>query len=64
MSKYVEEAPFYNRQLTMVIRVENTLIIFRYLTYVSFPENMYNKLRGLSPQANYTDRATAACRRS
>jgi hypothetical protein len=23
-----------------------------------------NKLRGFSPQANYTDRATAACRRS
>jgi hypothetical protein len=23
-----------------------------------------NKLHGLSPQANYTDRATAACRRS
>jgi hypothetical protein len=23
-----------------------------------------NKLRGLSPRANYTDRATAACRRS
>jgi hypothetical protein len=23
-----------------------------------------NKLRGLSPQANYTDRKTAACRRS
>jgi hypothetical protein len=23
-----------------------------------------NKLRGLSPQANYVDRATAACRRS
>jgi hypothetical protein len=22
-----------------------------------------NKLRGLNPQANYTDRATAACRR-
>jgi hypothetical protein len=22
------------------------------------------KLRGFSPQANYTDRATAACRRS
>jgi hypothetical protein len=22
-----------------------------------------NKLRGLSPQMNYTDRATAACRR-
>jgi hypothetical protein len=24
----------------------------------------YKKLRGLSPRANYTDRATAACRRS
>jgi hypothetical protein len=23
-----------------------------------------NKLRGISPQANYTDRATAACLRS
>jgi hypothetical protein len=23
-----------------------------------------NKLHGLSPRANYTDRATAACRRS
>jgi hypothetical protein len=23
-----------------------------------------NKLRGFSPQANYTDRATATCRRS
>jgi hypothetical protein len=23
-----------------------------------------NKLRGLSPRANYTDRANAACRRS
>jgi hypothetical protein len=34
-----------------------------------FPRGKYytykqNKLRGLSPQANYTDRATAACRRS
>jgi hypothetical protein len=25
---------------------------------------LYKKLRGFSPQANYTDRATAACRRS
>jgi hypothetical protein len=30
------------------------------------PNDVINetKLRGLSPQANYTDRATAACRRS
>jgi hypothetical protein len=27
-------------------------------------EKLKTKLRGLSPQANYTDRATAACRRS
>jgi hypothetical protein len=26
--------------------------------------NKNKQLRGLSPQANYTDRATAACRRS
>jgi hypothetical protein len=26
--------------------------------------NKTNKLHGLSPRANYTDRATAACRRS
>jgi hypothetical protein len=26
--------------------------------------NSYKKLHGLSPRANYTDRATAACRRS
>jgi hypothetical protein len=26
--------------------------------------DIYIKLRGFSPQANYTDRATAACRRS
>jgi hypothetical protein len=27
-------------------------------------ENKENELRGFSQQANYTDRATAACRRS
>jgi hypothetical protein len=27
-------------------------------------EELHTKLRGFSPQANYTDRATAACRRS
>jgi hypothetical protein len=29
-----------------------------------FKTNKQNKLRGLSPRANYTDRATAACRRN
>jgi hypothetical protein len=28
------------------------------------PQTKLNKLRGLSPRANYTDRATAACRLS
>jgi hypothetical protein len=27
-------------------------------------KKLKTKLRGFSPQANYTDRATAACRRS
>jgi hypothetical protein len=31
---------------------------------VSFYYYKTNKLHGLSPRANYTDRATAACRRS
>jgi hypothetical protein len=32
---------------------------------VAVPGSLYkNKLRGLSPQANYTDPAPAACRRS
>jgi hypothetical protein len=38
-------------------------------TYVKYegtvvPKTKQNKLHGLSPRANYTDRATAACRRS
>jgi hypothetical protein len=31
---------------------------------VEYKQNKTNKLHGLSPRANYTDRATAACRRS
>jgi hypothetical protein len=36
------------------------------LSRIKWPEGVpkKTKLRGLSPQANYTDRATAACRRS
>jgi hypothetical protein len=30
----------------------------------SYSRSYQNKLHGLSPRANYTDRATAACRRS
>jgi hypothetical protein len=38
---------------------------FMYLKRVSFYKlNKKKKLHGLSPRANYTDRATAACRRS
>jgi hypothetical protein len=29
-----------------------------------YQKQQTNKLRGLSPRANYTDRETAACRRS
>jgi hypothetical protein len=31
---------------------------------LQMPQQCKKKLRGFSPQANYTDRATAACRRS
>jgi hypothetical protein len=34
------------------------------LVVQSLPLSLYNKLRGFSPPANYTDRATDACRRS
>jgi hypothetical protein len=32
--------------------------------YLRTEHDKQNKLRGFSPQANYTDRATAACRRT
>jgi hypothetical protein len=35
-----------------------------YIRILSKKTEKKNKRRGLSPQANYTDRATAACRRS
>jgi hypothetical protein len=34
------------------------------LCHHSIPPGIFFKLHGLSPRANYTDRATAACRRS
>jgi hypothetical protein len=34
------------------------------LRYTYSPLTLKKKLHGLSPRANYTDRATAACRRS
>jgi hypothetical protein len=40
------------------------LSLFREFWNVSLKNKKTNKLHGLSPQANYTDRATAACRRS
>jgi hypothetical protein len=38
--------------------------LFAKLGAVAFPKFIKTKLSGLSPRANYTDRATAACRRS
>jgi hypothetical protein len=35
-----------------------------YALYFTLSNQPTNKLRGFSPRANYTDRATAACRRS
>jgi len=36
----------------------------RVLHYTQYDSSYYTKLRGLSPHANYTDRAAAAGRRS
>jgi hypothetical protein len=38
-------------------------LLLSILWYVDMNKNK-NTLRGLSPRADYTDRATAACRRS
>jgi hypothetical protein len=44
------------------ISYETHVPIYQIIRY-HIPED-YNKLRGLSPRANYTDQATAACERS
>jgi hypothetical protein len=38
--------------------------VFRFAQPLGLITKTKNKLHGLSPRANYTDRATAACRRS
>jgi hypothetical protein len=42
-----------------IVYYKDVKLMFRYIL-----KQNKNKLRGLSPQANYTDRETAACRRS
>jgi hypothetical protein len=37
-------------------------IINPFIKWIKQNKEKQNKLRGFSPQANYTDRATAACR--
>jgi hypothetical protein len=43
------------------LKMETFVPLKRRLTFTGLTKT---KLRGRSPQANYTDRATAACRRS
>jgi hypothetical protein len=45
--------------LVRISQLNNTFMVL-WLTF----NKQTNKLHGLSPRANYTDRATAACRRS
>jgi hypothetical protein len=42
-----------------ILYIVYTILIMKMPSY-----KKENKLRGFSPPANYTDRATAACRRS
>jgi hypothetical protein len=45
-----------------ILMVEN--IVKKSILNADTNKQTKNKLRGFSPQANYTDRETAACRRS
>jgi hypothetical protein len=57
--------PANELQVNKVIFAESQMLNVRNMySYVRKWINKQNKLRGLSPQANYTDQATAACRRS
>jgi hypothetical protein len=49
------------RILTHIFSVSKVCVQNKELLYF---QTKNNKLRGFSPQTNYTDRATAACRRS
>jgi hypothetical protein len=53
---------YYNAQ-TLLSTGMNVLSKSNFLYYV-YINNYITKLRGFSPQANYTDRAAAACQRS
>jgi hypothetical protein len=48
--------------ITLLLNVSRSLIIFQLLLHLLV--NVQTKLHGLSPRANYTDRAAAAGRRS
>jgi hypothetical protein len=47
-----------------MLNVTEEYFIIRYLLLQCYSAWLNLKLRGRSPQANYTDRATAACRRN
>jgi hypothetical protein len=52
----------YNAVIVAALRSQDSYRLrVERITYIT---KQTNKLRGFSPQANYTDRATAACRRS
>jgi hypothetical protein len=58
---------FYSQKRTDYIRdrlsAEMRALHLKYYLSISYKKKNKKKLRGLSPRANYTDRATAACRR-
>jgi hypothetical protein len=44
--------------------INSFILLHLHLNVAIINLDIVTKLRGFSPQANYTDRATAACRRS
>jgi hypothetical protein len=57
------EAHIHSTGQEMLLELDVSLLRLQDFTNIAYPENK-NKLLGLSPQANYTDRATADCQRS
>jgi transposase len=73
--RMLEEMTGINRKTVSKILVEDLKkkkVCARFVPHLLTPDQKHqrpassltNKLRGLSPQANYTDRTTAVCRRS
>jgi hypothetical protein len=59
-----DDSKYYNNKPNMIPTNVYVITVAYFKLQTAFCLLKQNKPRGLNPQANYTDRATAACRRS